>query len=125
MGKVCGTGGDDDPGQVQRVDLHVLAGLRGLDDLAAAEVHHDVARVGRGAVGAGENSRSPGWICGQRNRRAVLAPLVGGAGDADPGGCVGGVDQAGAVVGVRAGGAPLVGLADLAQRERDRGRGGG
>src|ERR1017187_328017 len=43
-------GRDDDAGQVGRVDLHVLAGLRCLDDLAAAEVHHDVAGIGGRAV---------------------------------------------------------------------------
>src|SRR5215469_14051769 len=48
--QVCRAGGDHDPGEAERVDLDVLAPLRGLDDLAAAEVHHDVAGVGVGAV---------------------------------------------------------------------------
>ena len=74
-GKISGSGGDDDPGQIQRVDLHVLAGLRGLDDLAAAEVHHDVARVGRGAVRAGGEQQVTGLDLRQRDGRAVLAPL--------------------------------------------------
>src|ERR1039457_3645717 len=46
VGKVCRARGDDDSAQVEGVDLDVFAGLRGLDDLPAAEVHHDVARVG-------------------------------------------------------------------------------
>ena len=108
MGEVCGAGGDHDPGQVEGVDLDVLAGLRGLDDLAAAEVHHDVARVRGGAVGAGGEQQVPGLDLGERDLGAVLAPLVGGAGDADARGGVGGVDQAGAVVGARACRAPLV-----------------
>ena len=74
-GKISGSGGDDDPGQIQRVNLHVLAGLRGLDDLAAAEVHHDVARVGRGAVRAGGEQQVTGLDLRQRDGRAVLAPL--------------------------------------------------
>ena len=47
MGKVCGAGDHDRAGQVQRVDLDVLAGLRSLDDLARAEVHHDVTGMSR------------------------------------------------------------------------------
>lgn len=107
-GKVSGAGDDNDAGQVQWVDLDVLTGLGRLDDLAAAEVHHDVAGVDGGAVGAGVEQQVAGLDPGQRHHRAVLAPAEGGAGDRDPGSGVGGVDQAGAVVGVRAVGTPLV-----------------
>ena len=77
-----------------RVDLDVLAGLGGLDDLAAAEVHHDVAGVGRSAVAACGEQQVTGLELGQRDDGAVLLPLVGGAGDVDAGRGVGGVDQA-------------------------------
>ena len=82
-----------------------------------------MAGITGGAVAAGGEQQVTGLDLGQRDDRAVLPPLVGGAGDVDAGGGVGGVDQAGAVVGVRAGRAPLVGLAELGLRERDRGRG--
>src|SRR5438552_1424660 len=60
MGQVCRTGGHVDPGQVEGVDLDVLAGLGGLDDLAAAEVHHDVAGAGGSAVGTGGEQQVSG-----------------------------------------------------------------
>src|ERR1039457_3309563 len=101
VGKVGRARGDDDPGKVQGVDLDVFTGLRGLDDLSAAEVHHDVAGVAGGAVGAGGEQQVAGLDLGQRDLGAVLAPLVGGAGDVDARGRVSGVDQARAVVGVR------------------------
>src|ERR1039457_210577 len=117
VGKVCRARGDDDSGQVEGVDLDVFAGLRGLDDLSAAEVHHDVTRVGSRTVGAGGEQQIPGLNLGQRDLRAVLAPLEGRPGDADARRGVGGEDETGAVVGVRPGGAPLIRLAELADRE--------
>src|SRR5215472_14983371 len=101
-GQVGGASGDDDAGQVDGVDLDVLAALGRLDDLAAAEVHHDVAGIGRGAVGAGGEQQVAGLDLGQRDDGTVLLPLEGGAGDVDPGCGVRGVDQAGAVVGTGA-----------------------
>ncbi len=55
-------GRDDDAGQVGRAGLDVLAGLGCLDDLGAAEVHHDVAGIGRGAVAAGGEQQVPGSL---------------------------------------------------------------
>lgn len=93
-GKACGAGGHDGAGQLQRVDLDVLAGLRSLDDLASAQVHDDVTRVLRGAVRARIEDKVSRLDLGQRNLRAVKPPSEGGAGNADPGRGVGGVDQA-------------------------------
>lgn len=69
MSKVCGTGGDDDgPGQVEGVDLNVLTRLRGLNDLAAAQVHHDVVEIGRSAFGSNGKERG-------RPRRPITVHL--------------------------------------------------
>ena len=80
--------------------------------------------VGCGAVAARAEQQVAGLDLGQRDDGAVLLPLVGGAGDVEAGGGVGGVDQAGAVIRVRAGRPPLVGLAELGHREGDPGGGG-
>ena len=80
-----------------------------------------MAGIRRGAVAAGGKQQVAGLDLGQRDDRAVLLPLVSGAGDVDAGGGVGGVDQARAVIGVRAGRPPLVRLAELSHGERDRG----
>src|SRR5262249_10159101 len=58
-----------------------------------------------------------GLYLSERDCGAVLPPAECGPGDADARSGVGSEDQAGAVVGIRPGGAPLIGLADLAQRE--------
>jgi len=70
--------------QVERVDLGVLAGLRGLDDLAAAQVHHYVTGVG---VGAGREQQVAGWMlvsgtCGPSRRHWKVVRAMCMAADA-------------------------------------------
>lgn len=72
-----------------------------------------MAGIGRSAVGACGEQQVTGLDLGQRYLRTVLLPLVGGAGDVDARGGVGGEDQAAAVEAGRTLAAPAVGLADL------------
>src|SRR5205823_10274617 len=83
------------------------------DHRAAAGDDADVAGGGHGPVGAGEEDEVAGLNLRGGHLTAVGPLILAGARDGDPGGAVGHHGQPGAVEGVRPGGAPLVGLADL------------
>src|ERR1017187_9304926 len=97
------------------VFLDGVAGGVGVDHGVGGRVEDDadVAGGGWGAVGAGEEDEVA-WLGLAGRDLLAEGPLgLAGAGDGDPGGAVGHHGQAGAVVGVRPGGAVLVGLAEL------------
>src|ERR1700734_846344 len=103
----------DVPGLVVRDPLHVGAGMRGVDDVAVADVDGHVAfavvddQVARHHLGDGDV-------------RQGVPVLEGGPGDGDARRRPGGLDQAGAVVGVGAGGSVYVRLSGLGVGEGDR-----
>src|SRR3984957_6335369 len=102
----------DVPGLVVRDPLHDGAGVRGVDHVAAADVHGDVPL-------AVEDDQVARLHLGDGNVRQAVPLFVGGPRDGDARRRPGGLDQAGAVVGAGAGGAVHVGLAELSVGERD------
>src|SRR5690606_13849704 len=94
-----------------------LGRVGGVHHLAVADVHPD---VGRAAVEEDQVARLQ-VVVGDRG--AGVDPVVGGAGQAQPGLAPGRLDQAGAVPHVGAVGAEAVGVADLGVDEVDGGLG--
>src|SRR5260370_11273590 len=100
------------PAGAHRQLLHVQPGLRGVDDVAAADVHGDVAL----AVVVQQVTRLDGRRGDVREGRPLI---VGGAGYLHAGRPPGGLGQAGAVVSAPARRAPLIRLAEPGAGERD------
>src|SRR5690606_31889369 len=89
--------------------------------LAFADDHADVSGVGGGGAGSGVEEHQVTGLFLSFGDAGAVAPLgAGHARDVDSGGAVGGVGQAGAVVGAGPGGAPHVRFAELGAGERDR-----
>src|SRR4029453_17453463 len=120
-----GADGADEVAAQERGDADVGAGVGGVDHVAGADVDADVVDGGRvgGVVGV-EDQVARDHVGDVPDPGAVLPLLAGGAGQGDAALLVGAQHQPRAVVETElAGGAPLVGLAELAVGELD-GRGG-
>src|SRR5439155_12975489 len=113
-------GGAEVVGPVERLAPYEGAAVRRVDHLARADDDADVRDMVGVAAEEDEVARQYGFAGLQARTRVVL--LLGDARQRDPGGLIGGLDEAGAVEAARPLAAPEVGGADLGERKLDRPR---